>query len=71
MITNLSSAELAKRVVMVISFPHIRALVEYLMLFRIQFLNFSIKHIYSRLSLSRTRLFLITAYLEVKVWSLF
>ena len=26
---------------------------------------------YSRLSLSRTRLFRITAYLEVKIWSLF
>ena len=27
--------------------------------------------IYSRTSLSRTRLFRITAYLEVKIWSLF
>ena len=29
------------------------------------------KNIYSRTSLSRTRLFRITAYLEVKIWSLF
>ena len=28
-------------------------------------------HLYSRTSLSRTRLFRITAYLEVKIWSLF
>ena len=28
-------------------------------------------NIYSRTSLSRTRLFRITAYLEVKIWSLF
>ena len=31
----------------------------------------TLKNIYSRLSLSRTRLSRITAYLEVKIWSLF
>ena len=30
-----------------------------------------LKYMYSRTSLSRTRLFRITAYLEVKIWSLF
>ena len=34
-------------------------------------LYFSKQIVYSRTSLSRTRLFRITAYLEVKIWSLF
>ena len=34
-------------------------------------INFRHIHRYSRTSLSRTRLFRITAYLEVKIWSLF
>ena len=39
----------------------------------VEYLRFGLDIVrnYSRTSLSRTRLFRITAYLEVKIWSLF
>ena len=39
--------------------------------FTVADLKFSRENRYSRTSLSRTHLFRITAYLEVKIWSLF